>query len=66
MNCGPAVASAASRTRLRHSAAGSVAFDPIDPAAQPHARPTTAIEDPVDIDFDADLRQLAPSLRSPP
>ena len=137
MNCGPAVASAASRTRLRHSVArlgcqrvllafggacgpglaqvhqpcaarlvavsyqtlghrqlvggqlgmslrvvladrclagldvdddqpaGSVAFDPINPAAQPHACAISAIEDSVDVDFDADLGQLATGLGPP-
>ena len=44
-----------------HQPALGVAFDAVDPAAQPHP----AVEDPVDVDFDADLGQLAAGLRPP-
>ncbi len=44
-----------------HQPARGVAFDPVDPAAQPHpaASASRPVEDPVDVDLDADLSQLA-------
>ena len=48
-----------------HQPAGGVAFDPVDPASQPHTVAAPAVEDTVDVDLDADLGQLAAGLRPP-
>src|SRR5271155_3112774 len=45
--------------------AGGVAFDPIDPSAQPHACATSGVEHSLDVAFEAPLGQPAAGLGPP-